>query len=147
MNIESILIAAALLGLIPAAIAKGKGHSFLAWWICGAALFIIAFPASICIKPATGSNDITGLQARQKKCPFCAELIKPEARVCRFCGRDLPAPAAAAHRKPAPRYRFRKTSPAAPTYHCPGCNGLLTTGVLAMQNPICPHCRQALEVA
>jgi len=25
-----------------------------------------------------------------RKCPFCAELIRREAVVCRFCGRDVP---------------------------------------------------------
>ena len=25
-----------------------------------------------------------------RKCPFCSEDIKPDAKVCRYCGRDLP---------------------------------------------------------
>lgn len=30
--------------------------------------------------------DVSGL----KKCPYCAESVKAEAMVCRFCGREFP---------------------------------------------------------
>jgi hypothetical protein len=29
-----------------------------------------------------------------RKCPFCAEQIKPEAKVCRYCSREVPQTAA-----------------------------------------------------
>ena len=80
----TLLVGAALIGLIPAIIAYRKGREFLAWWIFGAALFIVALPTAILLKP----QEETGFGKR--KCPYCAERIRPEAQVCKHCGRDLP---------------------------------------------------------
>jgi len=46
-----LVIAGALLGLIPAMIARNKGRNFIDWWLFGAALWPIAMPAALLIKP------------------------------------------------------------------------------------------------
>jgi len=86
----NLFIIAVVIGLIPAAIAHKKGRSFWTWWFWGAAMFIVALPAALLAKP-----DIAELERRQllqgmRKCPFCAELVKREAKVCKYCNRDLP---------------------------------------------------------
>lgn len=87
------LILAVFLGLIPAAIASNKGHNGFLWWLFGALLFIVALPLALILPRDTRELEARELRGGARRCPHCAELIRREAKVCRFCGRDVdPAP-------------------------------------------------------
>src|SRR5829696_7698950 len=35
-------------------------------------------------------NGIVSANEQQRKCPYCAEWIRPEAKVCKHCHKDVP---------------------------------------------------------
>jgi hypothetical protein len=84
------LVIVVLIGLIPAAVAQSKGHSFVLWWLFGAALFIVALPCALMLKSDASAIEAKAIAEGSRKCPYCAELVKAEASVCRYCQRELP---------------------------------------------------------
>ena len=88
-NLVATLFIAVLIGLLPAAIAKSKGHGFLGRWFYGAALFILAFPHAILLKSNQTTLESKTMNAGVKKCPFCVEEIQSEAIKCKHCGSML----------------------------------------------------------
>ena len=68
-----------VLGLIGGYIYSRKGRSAVVGFLGG---FILG-PIGLILALLTRSN--------LKKCPYCAEYIKPEAKVCKHCGREVVA--------------------------------------------------------
>jgi len=91
-------------------IAVDKGLDSTPYFVLAIVLTpLVGIIAAIVAKPKTEVVDAKRLAAgTERKCPFCAELVKREAIVCRFCGKDLPPPPAPVYEAEGRRFKTRE---------------------------------------
>ncbi|MCF8245675.1 MAG: zinc ribbon domain-containing protein [Saprospiraceae bacterium] len=75
------IIICAVFGIVGSILAQKKGRSQILWFILCAIVPLLVI--AILLLPAIAAAGFT------KKCPHCAEIVKEDATMCKYCGMGL----------------------------------------------------------
>lgn len=79
-----------VMALVVAVVAAKRGRSAFGWFLYGMLIWPVALIHALVAAPTAQAEARRAATGGRVKCRHCAEFIKPEAKVCPFCRRDLP---------------------------------------------------------
>ena len=128
---EWLIIPWLFCAIVSAVLASNKGRSGAGWFFLG--LIVGPFGFIVAALPPIKKDAQNTESDALRKCPFCAEMIKPDAIKCRFCGSEVPPVEVKVEPEP--------DKPEIKGVKCPRCNYVYTEKYSMKDGWYCPNCR------
>lgn len=80
-----------MLSILVGAYANSKGRSGIAYTLLSLILSpVVGIFLAIAADPDFETIEKRAISAgKYRKCPYCAELVKKEAKICKYCGKEV----------------------------------------------------------